>query len=435
MSSQSTTPTAQSTTSSSCACLPCDIPAFCRTGYYTGKLLTARDFTNEQTYHINKLRLHHMALHGWGAVCGLKVKHHPHCPGLRIIVEPGFAIDQCGREVQLRAEVELCLPLPPPPKPPDPCPPDPASPPDCEPDEPPPSESLWICLRYCETPQQYSPAPFDECACTGTAQKPNCICESYCLEITTTEPACVKAIEKHKDCGCDDCRDWFKGMLDPCENVPCDCLPLAVIRDYKPGKVVTDNMIDNWTVRPFLPSVHRLDQLVRCLLEKIPQRTLTHISDINWTHGSELRCHEFMNRYIGRERGFDLKFDRPVKPEGISRRTFQAMVVLHGARPEQGQRMEIAPAQVEILSPTHIRLRIDEHYARASLDRHTFELYITLKCDVIVDHDGNPVDGDLLARLESDGEAYFVDAPTGDGVPGGLFESWIRVQGGGSEPR
>jgi hypothetical protein len=92
--------------------------------------------------------------------------------------------------------------------------------------------------------------------------------------------------------------------------------------------------------------------------------------------------------------------------------------------------MEIAPAHVDILDDKHIRLRIDEQYARAHLDRHNFDLFITLKCNVIVDHHGRPVDGDLLARLESDGSAYFVDAPTGDGVPGGLFESWVRVQGG-----
>ena len=59
MTSSSTSPTTQSTTSSPCTCLPCDVPAFCRTGYFTGKLLTALDFTNEQIYHINKLRLHH----------------------------------------------------------------------------------------------------------------------------------------------------------------------------------------------------------------------------------------------------------------------------------------------------------------------------------------------------------------------------------------
>jgi hypothetical protein len=429
----------QASTTSPCECLPCDIPAFCRTGYYMGKLLTARDFTEEQRYHVDHRRLHNLALHGWGTVCGLKVKPHPHCPSLRIVVEPGLALDGCGREVRLLEEVELILPRPvEPPRPKDPCPPDPSTEEpgleaDAEYGHHPPhehSESLWVCLRYCERPEQFSPAPFDECACTGTAQKPNAICESYCLELTTKEPSCLQEIEEHKRCDCDDCAELYESQLEECEPVRCDCIPLAVIRRYEPGCVVTAEMIDNWRHRPLLPSVHRLDQIVRCLLEKMPRCKLTHISDINWTHGSDLRCHDFLHRFIGHDRGFDIRFDGDVRPEGINRRTFQAMVVHHPGRPDQAQRTEIAPAHVEVLSPTHIRLRIDEAYARGFLDRHNFDLLITLKCNVIVDHSGTPVDGDLLARLESDGSAYFVDTPTGNGVPGGLFESWVRVHGG-----
>ena len=44
-------------------------------------------------------------------------------------------------------------------------------------------------------------------------------------------------------------------------------------------------------------------------------------------------------------------------------------------------------------------------------------VHVTLKCDFIVDCLGNPVDGDhLRGRL-----------PSGDGVAGGIFESWFRV--------
>src|SRR5215471_611400 len=93
-------------------CLPCDIAPFTRNNYFTGKLLTERDFTAEQQYMMDKLRLHHIALHGWGVVCGLKVKPHPVCPELRIVVEPGVAIDGCGREIRVPREVELELPSP-----------------------------------------------------------------------------------------------------------------------------------------------------------------------------------------------------------------------------------------------------------------------------------------------------------------------------------
>src|SRR5580765_7502196 len=93
-----------------CECAPCAVPAFCRTSYHTGKLLTARDFSDEQRYHIDKRRLHNIALHGWGSACGLKVRPHPYCPSLRILVEAGLAIDSCGREVRLIEDVELELP-------------------------------------------------------------------------------------------------------------------------------------------------------------------------------------------------------------------------------------------------------------------------------------------------------------------------------------
>ena len=44
-------------------------------------------------------------------------------------------------------------------------------------------------------------------------------------------------------------------------------------------------------------------------------------------------------------------------------------------------------------------------------------VYISLKCDFILDCRGNPVDGNHLRG----------HLPTGDGVPGGTFDSWFRV--------
>jgi hypothetical protein len=411
------------------SCLPCDAPAFCRTSYYTGKLLTARDFSDEQRYHIDKLRLHYMFLHGWGTVCGLKVKPHPHCPDLRIIVEAGLAIDHCGREVRLLQDVELALPRPLPDSGgPGLCPPDPVAAVHASKEEPASEETLWVCLRYCEQEEEFSPAPFDECACSGTVQRPNRVCEKYHLCIATEEPKCLKEIEKHKHCGCENCWDLYKGMLDACKPFAVDCIPLAVIKEFRRGQKVDEDMIDNHTHRPLLPSVHRLDKVVRCILEQMPHCQLTHISEFNWVHASDLHCHHFLEHFVGHHKGFEIKFDGPVRPEGITPRTFQALIVRQPGAPDEAQRLEIAPAHVDILSPTHIRLSINEHYARRHLDLHDFDLFLTLKCDVIVDHHGNAVDGNLLGRLMHDGSTYFVGAPTGDKVAGGQFESWIRVR-------
>ena len=52
---------------------PCEAEAPTRNHYFTGKLLVERDFTDEQHYFREKIRLHHQRLHGVGVVCGLAV--------------------------------------------------------------------------------------------------------------------------------------------------------------------------------------------------------------------------------------------------------------------------------------------------------------------------------------------------------------------------
>jgi hypothetical protein len=45
-----------------------------RNHYFTGKLLTAEDFNDEQNYILERHRRHNRKLHGYGVVCGLQVK-------------------------------------------------------------------------------------------------------------------------------------------------------------------------------------------------------------------------------------------------------------------------------------------------------------------------------------------------------------------------
>src|SRR3954469_8176089 len=90
----------------STACVECDIPQLARNNYFTGKLLVERDFTDEQRYFMGKDRRHNQRLHGWGVVCGLKVKPHPNqaCADRYVLIEPGYAIDCCGREIVVQHE-------------------------------------------------------------------------------------------------------------------------------------------------------------------------------------------------------------------------------------------------------------------------------------------------------------------------------------------
>jgi len=159
-------------------CEPCDVGIFARNNFFTGKLLLERDFTDEQHYFIDKHRLHNKRLHGWGVVCGLKVKQHP-TPGCRdrfVCIEPGLALDCCGREVVVREEE--CFDIP-------------ALPAvvalakaaDGKPHE------LQLCLRYKECGSEPIPVLYDECGCDDARCLPNRILESFELDVAIDPPA------------------------------------------------------------------------------------------------------------------------------------------------------------------------------------------------------------------------------------------------------
>ncbi len=87
-------------------CDECGSPQLARNTWFTGKLLTERDLTDEQRYLLGKLSRHNQYLHGSGIVCGLEVGEHPNpaCRTDLVIVAPGLAIDCCGHEILLTHE-------------------------------------------------------------------------------------------------------------------------------------------------------------------------------------------------------------------------------------------------------------------------------------------------------------------------------------------
>lgn len=434
-------------------CLPCEISLLCRNNFFTGKLMTARDFIDEQKYLIDKMRLHELELHGWGVVCGLKVKPHPYCPQLRIIVEPGFAIDRCGRQIRVIDECEKELPqiAPSPAPPPEPCPPEPstpaptkagapsepgasAAPPASMPSGCEPGESgvtLYVCLSYAECETEWKPAPFDECGCNDNGQKPNRVCEGFQIVITAQEPEGLAEIRKDREsCEVEECEYLYETLLDDCLYPrKLKCIPLAVIDGYIPGKPVTKDMIDNWEYRPLLVSTHLLNRLIRCILRKLPVGGLTHISGMNWHHGEHYHCGHFMSHYVGEEafpRHFEVNFSRPVRTDALSHQSFQATAIRYRDRAHEGGFLEVVPARVWAPDTTTFCLRIDRGYADRCLNGVNFDLFITLRCNVILDERGYPVDGNLLAH--PDDSVSVVRPPTGDGIAGGTFESWIHVR-------
>lgn len=439
-------PTARETT-----CLPCDIPAFCRNSYYRGKLLTERDFNDEQRYSIDKMRLHTIALHGWGVLCGLIVSRHPHCPEKRLVVSKGLAIDGCGREIRLLADDYILLPQPPPGaatvKKPD-------RPPEHEHngqnhdhednrdhdydreydehqdhdhddgcDEPPPPKDLYICIRYSECETEFGPAPFDDCSCATSSQKPNRICEGYEFEISEQKPPGWDK-STQETCEPENCGHLYREASECCPDTSCfTCLPLAIVHDFVEGKPVEEEQIDNWQPRRQLATTDTLDKVVRCILTKLPIEHLTRIEDCNWEHNRRMLCREFIEEYVGtaeHPRGFRIEFSHHVSSHAIDVRSFQALVVFHPENSSEPRHMAIAPARIEHEADetTWARLHIDPAYARRHLDGRSFDLFITLKCDVIRDRHGHAVDGNFIDHR----------FPTGDHIQGGTFESWVRVR-------
>jgi DNA-binding beta-propeller fold protein YncE len=84
-------------------CEECGAPQLARNTWFTGKLLTERDLTDEQRYTLGKLTRHNQYLHGSGIACGLDVSEHPNpaCRGDLVMVGPGLAVDCCGHEILL----------------------------------------------------------------------------------------------------------------------------------------------------------------------------------------------------------------------------------------------------------------------------------------------------------------------------------------------
>jgi DNA-binding beta-propeller fold protein YncE len=166
-----------STTTPGGICVECDIPQLARNNYFTGKLLVERDFTDEQRYYLGKLRRHNQRLHGWGTVCGLKVDQHPNpaCQAQYVIIEPGTAIDCCGREILVQQEEYF----------------DfeskflsnwqvqngPASQPDTA------KHTIQICVSYAECISENVPAIFDDCSSGGNGCRPNRIVDGYSFDV------------------------------------------------------------------------------------------------------------------------------------------------------------------------------------------------------------------------------------------------------------
>jgi hypothetical protein len=174
------------TGAASCGCAECQLAAVTRNTYYTGKFLVTRDFLDEQSYVIGKDRRHNRALHGAGTVCGLKVVPHPNpaCRDRYVVVEPGVAVDCCGREIVVAEDVVFDL----------------RHAFDCwlaasGAADGGTAHRLQLCLRYEECLTENVPVLFDD-GCEGERCEPNRVRERWRLDLRVDEPVTPPAPAK-----------------------------------------------------------------------------------------------------------------------------------------------------------------------------------------------------------------------------------------------
>lgn len=139
--------------------------------------MVERDFTDEQHYMMEKLRLHNQRLHGSGIVCGLQLLQHdnPACRDRYVILQPGTAIDCCGKDIlvsepeviDLHAfpEYQALLQQ------------------SNDPELGDSSHTLQLNICYRECPTEDIPVLYDECGCDDTQCAPNRILETYQVEL------------------------------------------------------------------------------------------------------------------------------------------------------------------------------------------------------------------------------------------------------------
>jgi hypothetical protein len=429
-----------------------------RNRFFTGKFLTERDFNQEQAYFLARSSVHNRLLHDWGIVCGLEVNRlasdSDPCYRRVVKVTAGMALDCCGRPVIL-SETEHCVDLPTLPKEvADPCGGTHAK----EAKEPaakeakngvasgdtyPPARTFafFLCVQHKEKRCEKMPVLFDDECNAGVREEYNRLHEYpvFCWR------ECTKADLDHVECwpeiwGLPDLRPNNPACpsFDPVRNYnlapslapACECgpgVPLALVFP------VWDDE-GNWTgfrLSP-APTPHKLTRLWG------PDQ-LTHIVDTNW-HPLVAEKNEIKAEDFEQLESLEIYFDRPLahqpdeKEGGVNRFTFQVQYT-----------DPCNPARLNLLQPAggiglcprphsdapqglpnmgaRFAFNADDLTDLLSEGRNTanktqwIDFFITLRCDLILDINGRAVDGNYLGG----------QFPTGDGVPGGSFETWFRV--------
>ena len=242
---------------------PCTIDAFGRNSYFYGKLLDEHHFRMEQQYMNGKRWLLNRLGVGMGVLCGLDVRLSEE--GAKLIVQPGVAIDACGREIIVPAA--YCLDNPRQPT-------DALGSPEGEPIEP--GGTLTLCLAYHEC--EADPIPVMACGCDVERESmPSSVYERFRLLVRPGLPA------RHPgEISAEQCRQIFpidppeafdrrraacRTLSKPCTDPKDTCVVLATVT--LPESKDRPASVDLCTYRSVIYSNAVLLDLILCLARRV----------------------------------------------------------------------------------------------------------------------------------------------------------------------
>ncbi|HET7460538.1 MAG TPA: hypothetical protein VFJ82_04800 [Longimicrobium sp.] len=438
-----------------------------RLRFWNGRFLVARDLRHQQDDLVRRVEYHQRFAHGEGILCGYSVRRHPRreCVDEWLVVEPGMAYDCCGRTLWMPEPRAVRIPgyeRPAEAPAPEPYPgggeeggqggyepPRPANGyggdaygaeeyardagadpgfrpgPGPEPDEPgrrPDPEWFVVACRV-DRPTDPQPALYADDLSEPVRHEHGRLREEVEVRVLPASRVSEACWPRRRpvtvdDCDGDadegDCRDAV-GDTVPCgQGCACgECVVLAGVWRDTAGRLHWD-------------TTHR-----RVLS---PPTALTHITGINWPHGGEITLRQLTERERGR---LVVRFSRRLQPadgfrRGINPMTFSVEFLGQSGAWEQVMVPEDADEgeRTPTLSANG-RCAVFAIPRPLLTGRHSLAgswVRVRLLGDFILDCHGRAVSA---AHIGGDAGGR----GSGNGVPGGTFESWFYVRDTWQEDR
>ncbi|WP_033327245.1 hypothetical protein [Streptomyces yerevanensis] len=390
-----------------------------RLTYFHGQLLSAQDLRQEQGQFLARLRLHNLALHGYGVAYGLWTRPVPPprgCPDPEraqpwIEVSDGVAVDRHGDELTVPCGVL-------------------------------PRHNLWrmldeddrgraldeirsgrdviayLTIHHCEEPVDSVRAVYSE-ACDSLPRTAYArIREGFVLRATLRPPRADPCdIRCPDEATTDDAADAY------------GCGDGTVVG---PGLLLArvDGLRPDWALKP--------EQVHPEVRRPLARRPSTVITGLSWQHGERMTTEQA--RTLLGDDGLEIRFSRPVRTATLRDPGIADLFQFTGGRGAHGTVMHL---ETEVVTPKpadettdRVTIRQTDHEYLNDGDR----IHLVLRTPFVLDVCGDPVDGTHTGGLVPgpDGPVAHRSGllppdgagPRTSGTPAGAagtFESWIVI--------